>query len=100
MNAPTANEMTNTPVNLAEMLDLASRTQRLALRQIASQIEEGPLHTLDPLDLGRPLASLAWNWSMAPLQLAGVFGKYWHKSACLHWNGCIDGVARIRSLLV
>ena len=79
-------ERENSPINAAELLDLNLRTQRLALRQIESQIEEGPPSTLDPLDLGRPLISLMMNWAQEPLQLAGVFGKYWQQSTRLQWN--------------
>jgi polyhydroxyalkanoate synthase len=86
MTSENVTEREISQINAAELLDLNLRTQRLALRQIESQIEEGPPSTLDPLDLGRPLISLMMNWAQEPLQLAGVFGKYWQQSTRLQWN--------------
>ena len=82
-------ETSHTPFNVHEMLDLVSRTQQLTLQQVAAQIEEGPPESLDPLDLARPMTSLVWNWSQEPLQLAGVFGRYWQRHAMLNCNALL-----------
>lgn len=79
----------NTKVNAnmpVEWLDLAAKTQQLALGQVSSLIKDGPMDTHDPLDLARPYAALLNHWSRQPLQAAEVIGKYWQKNTLLNWN--------------
>jgi polyhydroxyalkanoate synthase len=74
------------PITPGEYLDLVFRTQKMALAQVSSLIEEGPPHTLDPLDLGRPLTSLVLNWSREAFQMAGVVGNHLQKTTRLNQN--------------